>query len=305
MVTRERDGASPMIMVRLFGGLANQMFQYAAAKRLASIHGTTVRMDTSWFDNIPPNATRRSYELHHFRITGTVAERWETIGNGGLRQTPRVELPVALFRRVRPRYRLVRERHVQFDQEVLHLPDGVCLLGHWQSERYFMDAADLIREEFQFRHAPSPENEQCLRRMQEANSVAIHVRRGDYADRPATNAYHGVGGIDYYERAIAYLRERVRDPLFFVFSDDLDWARDHLAVGENAVFVSHNRGDVSYEDLRLMSCAAHNIIANSSFSWWGAWLNSHHSKIVVAPERWVSDPQVDTSDVLPRAWIRL
>jgi hypothetical protein len=294
-----------MILAKLVGGLSNQMFQYAAALRLAAKHATSVGIDTSWFDHVPAGATPRTYGLHNLRITGTRATHWQTIGTNGLRQTPVHELPVALYRVVRPRYRLVRERHFHFDPDVLQLSDGVCLLGYWHSERYFADVAELVRNEFHFLNEPCDENALCAERLAQSNSVAIHVRRGDYASNPTTNAYHGLCGIDYYNQAVEYMQQRVSDPQFFVFSDDLDWARDNLTLGGDAEFVDHNHGDASQEDLRLMSLARHNIIANSSFSWWGAWLNQNESKIVVAPKRWVNDPSINTSDLLPPAWIAI
>ena len=292
-----------MILVKLRSGLSNQMFQYAAARRLAAVHSTSVRIDTGWYDDIPPGATPRTYELHKLQITGTRASRWETIGTDGVRNTPKHELPVAFYRKVRPRYRFMAERHFHFDPDVLDLPDNVCLFGYWISESYFADAAHIIRHEFRFRSPPTPENEKWVARLIETDSVAIHVRRGDYASDPTVAANHGLCGVEYYRRAVDLMRSRVSDPRFFVFSDDLDWARDNLRLGDDAEFVSHNRGAASHEDLRLMGLARHNIIANSSFSWWGAWLNRNESKVVLAPERWMNDPSFDTRDVLPPGWI--
>jgi hypothetical protein len=276
------------------------MFQYAAARRLAAVHHTSVRIDTSWYNNVPPGATPRSYELHKLQITGERANRWETIGTNGVRKSRPHELPVALVRKVRPRYRFFGERHFQFDPAVLDLPDGVCLFGYWMSEKYFADATEIIRREFEFRDTASAENEDWASKMVEGDSVAVHVRRGDYASRATPQ---GICGVDYYRRAVAEARQRLSDPHFFVFSDDLEWARENLDLGSDAEFVNQNRGAASHEDLRLMSRARHNIIANSSFSWWAAWLNRNESKIVVAPQKWMHDPSFDTRDVLPGGWI--
>jgi hypothetical protein len=292
-----------MILVKLHEGLSNQMFQYAAARRLAAVHSTSVRIDTSWYDHIPDGATPRTYELHRLQITGTKASSWETIGTDGVRKTSLALLPVALYRKARPRYRFVGERGLRFDPAVLHLPDNVCLFGYWQSEKYFADASEIIRREFQFRDLPSPDNEKVALEMADSESVAVHVRRGDYVSSPHAAANQGFAGADYYRRAVDVIRERVADPHFFVFSDDLDWARENLPVGPDARFVDHNRGDHSHEDLRLMSLARHNVIANSSFSWWGAWLNRNEAKVVVAPERWTANPALDHRDVLPSDWI--
>lgn len=294
-----------MILVKLHDGLSNQMFQYAAARRLAAVHSTSVRIDTSWYDNIPVGATPRTYELHKLQITGTRASRWETIGTDGVRSTSRHQVPVALYRKVRPRYRFVSERHFHFDPEILDLRNNVCLFGYWMSEKYFADAAEIIRREFGFRDPPSPKNEKYAQRMRESDSVAIHVRRADYTMDPTVKANQGLCGVEYYRRALDLVRERLPDPCIFVFSDDLDWARDNLPIGDDAEFVSHNRGATSHEDLRLMSHARHNIIANSSFSWWGAWLNDNETKLVLAPERWMHNRSFDTRDVLPAGWTRV
>jgi len=294
-----------MILVKLCGGLSNQMFQYAAARRLAAVHGTSVRIDTRWYDDIPAGATPRVYELDKLRITGIRATRWETIGTDGVRNTPPFERPIALYRKVRPRYRFVGERHFHFDPQILELPDNVCLFGYWMSEKYFSDSADQIRREFRFHSLSSPENEKYLARMAESASVAIHVRRGDYVSDPNVATIHGVCDVPYYERAIEIVRRHIPDPQFFVFSDDLDWARDNLPLTDDTEFLGHNRGTHSHEDLRLMMSARHNIIANSSFSWWGAWLNANDSKLVVAPNKWMNNPSFNARDVLPADWTRV
>jgi hypothetical protein len=281
------------------------MFQYAAARRLAAVHSTEVRIDTSWYERIPEGATSRVYELDVLRHSGRPATRWDLIGTEGVRNTPLHELPVALFRKARPRYRFVAERHFHFDPSVLSLPDDVCLFGYWISEKYFLDIAEVIREEFRFRNPPSPENQALLETLTAVNSVAVHVRRGDYANKPEITQRYGLPAPDYYARAAALIAERDPNPVFFVFSDDLDWARENLELGPDVVYVDHNRGEASPEDLRLMANSKHNVIANSGFSWWGAWLNANPQKIVCAPEAWMADPAFDTSDVVPESWFRL
>jgi hypothetical protein len=293
-----------VILVKLRGGLSNQMFQYAAARRLAAIHDTQVRIDTSWYGK-SSDATPRRYELNHLRPTGRIASHWETIGTEGVRNTPYRELPVALYRKARPRYRFIAERHFHFDPTVLQLPDSVCLFGYWQSEKYFADVANAIRDEFTFATPPSHQNEGLISRMAATNSVAIHVRRADYASDHHLASIHGQCGPEYYSRAMMWIADRTTDPQFFVFGDDLDWAADHLPSGANLTFVDNNRGSASYEDLRLMSLTRHNIIANSTFSWWAAWLNQSEGQIVCAPKVWMLDPQFDCRDVLPDGWITL
>lgn len=294
-----------MILVKLRGGLSNQMFQYAAARRLAAVHGTEVRIDLSWYARIPAGATPRRYELDRLSVAGKPASAWEIVGTEGVRRTPLPRRPLAVARKLRPRYRFVAERHFHFDPAILDLPDDVCLFGYWASERYFADVAPLIHEEFAFSAPPSARNVATLASMADSQSVAVHVRRGDYATNPDVTAIHGLCGLGYYARAAKIIRDRIPAPVFFVFSDDLDWTAQRLRLGGETIYVEHNRGDASPEDLRLMSAASHNIIANSGFSWWGAWLNDNPDKIVCAPARWMADPAYDTSDVLPPSWIRV
>jgi len=293
------------VLVKLQGGLSNQMFQYAAARRLAHVHGTDVRIDTSWYRNIPDTATPREYELGYFNISGTEATHSETIGMTGIRNAALKDRPVALWRKLFPRYRFTPERHFHFDESVLRLPDQACLFGYWVSEKYFKDIEGIIRTEFTVKNAPEGRNRELIERMQSGNSVSLHVRRGDYVRDPNVNRIHGACGIDYYSAAIALIGERVDSPQYFVFSDDIEWVRENLPVPEPVEFVNHNRGTKSYEDLRLMSNCRHNIIANSSFSWWGAWLNPNPDKVVIAPERWFNDAPHDTKDVVPESWEKL
>ena len=280
------------------------MFQYAAARRLAHRHQTSVRIDTSWYET-QHEATPRRYELDRLSISGEPASRWETIGTDGVRNARLYELPLALYRKLRPRYQFIGERSVRFNPQVLNLTDNVCLFGYWMSERYFTDIASIIREEFRFRNPPSPANSSRAEQLRSCDSIAVHVRRGDYASNPLVTSIHGLCGTDYYYRAADEIRRHVREPVFFLFSDDLQWASENLDFAGETVVVDDNQGEASPEDLRLMSEARHNIVANSGFSWWGAWLNANPKKIVCAPKQWFADPAYDASDVVPADWIPL
>lgn len=294
-----------MILAMLRGGLSNQMFQYAAARRLAHRHSTELVLDVSWYDDIPPEATPRAFELDAFAISGRRATPDDLVGTQGVRNTPWRQVPRALWRKVRPRFRFVAERGLRFEPRVLSLPDGVALFGYWVSEKYFNDVEPLIRSEFTLRQPAEGENARLIDRMRETASVALHVRRGDYVARPSVNAIHGTCTPEYYAAAIAHIAGQVADPRFFVFSDDLDWVRENLPIPHPVEYVAHNRGAKSYEDVRLMSACRHHVIANSGFSWWGAWLNPRVEKIVCAPRRWFAEPTYDSADVIPESWISL
>jgi hypothetical protein len=292
-----------MILVRLQGGLGNQLFQYAAARRLARARGAELRLDLSRLGG-PGLRTPRRYELGALNVAAEVA------GADDLAKIRRE--PKGLVERVRTRLsgdgsglRVVREAHFHFDPAVLDLPDGVCLAGYWQSERYFADVADLVRKEFTPKAPLAGRNAELAGEIEGCEAVSVHVRRNDYLADPAVLAVHGMCGPAYYERALAHVAERLADPVFFVFGDDAEWARGNVRAPGRMVIVDHNGAEHPAEDLRLMGLCRHHVIANSTFSWWGAWLNPRTEKVVVAPQRWFATDQWDTRDLIPAGWVRL
>ena len=162
-----------------------------------------------------------------------------------------------------------------------------------------------MREEFSFKQPATGRNLEAAAEIGACNAVSLHVRRGDYAADPVVMAMHGVCSLDYYARAVEYVLERVSKPVFFLFSDDPDWVRDHLKVRGSMRVVDQNGPDSGSEDLRLMVQCKHHIIANSTFSWWGAWLNANPDKLVIAPKRWFADGSLNTSDLLPTNWVKM
>jgi hypothetical protein len=172
------------------------------------------------------------------------------------------------------------------------------------SEKYFIDAEKQIRKDFVFKLPMQNENIGLAKKISQVNAISLHVRRGDYASNPQNIATHGLCSIDYYQAAIKHMVEQVKNPYFFVFSDDSAWVTSNLKIDFLHQYVDHNHGKESYNDMHLMSLCKHNIIANSSFSWWGAWLNQNAEKIVFAPKQWFSK-STDTIDLIPSNWIRI
>lgn len=294
-----------MIVTRLEGGLGNQMFQYAAGLRLACVRGTTLGLDLSLLEApVQHCATPRSYELGPLRVSARRASPEQV---EALVDKRRGAFARWLPDRLTPARRAAAavERHYHFDPEVLELPDDVCLRGYWQSERYFADAAERVRSELSVRAPASGRNAELAAAIAACEAVSLHVRRGDYVSDATTNAVHGVCSLDYYRRAVAHVASRVTEPHFFLFSDDPEWTREHLRLDAPTTVVDHNDAGHGHEDLRLMSRCRHHVLANSSFSWWGAWLGTGPDRIVVAPRRWFRDETKDTSDLLPSAWVRL
>jgi hypothetical protein len=199
----------------------------------------------------------------------------------------------------------VRERQYHFDPRVLQLRGDVYLDGNWNSPKYFEDVAPLIRQEFTFRQPATGRNRELLAAIDAVNAVSVHVRRGDYIADPKVASIHGTCGLDYYRACLDLIAERIRDPHFFLFSDDPQWVREHLSLKWPSTVVDHNGPLDGHEDMRLMSCCRHHIIANSGFSWWAAWLNPNPDKIVLAPRQWFSTTKHDTRDLIPAGWIRL
>jgi hypothetical protein len=182
---------------------------------------------------------------------------------------------------------------------------GGYLQGYWQSERYFLKHASTIRKDFTFRQSPSGQNADLMRTILDSAAVSIHVRRGDYVSNPKTFANHGICTPEYYFNAIDIMRQRVPNARFFAFSDDPQWVTSVLAPRcDGMIVVDHNQAEDSCNDMQLMSLCRHHIIANSSFSWWGAWLNQNPDKIVVAPRNWFANGK-DSTDLIPETYIRL
>jgi hypothetical protein len=276
------------VYARLTGGVGNQMFQYAAARRLAFIHDAQLQLDLREFQN-----RQRHYALDGFCIRGqpASAQRLRQL-NCMMRWPSRL-----LTREVVKRY---KERSFRFDPEVLELKPPVYLDGYWQSERYFDDVRSEITSEFSFASDPSPRIAEMVEGMRAGAAVAVHVRRTDFVERAIVRQKHGSCSIDYYRAALLFVRSVEPLVRVFVFSDDMEWARRNLAELDPVTFVE---GNTVHDDLRLMSSCKHNVIANSTFSWWAAWLNRSPDKIVVAPTPWFADGPSD-SDLIPHTWVR-
>lgn len=297
-----------MIIVKLMGGLGNQMFQYAAARHLACRYDTELKLDISFLEQFAADCTPRRFVLKSLNINAAIASPREVDDLTGQGKS-RLDTLLIRFRRVAEgkgfQPQIYREPHFHFDPAFLNTPDGSYLEGYWQSEKYFQDISDLVRREFVVRDPMYGENLGISEQIRTTNSVSLHVRRGDYVSNRVTRETHGVCGMDYYQRCIAEISKAVVAPHFYLFSDDPLWVAEHVRLSFPMTLIDHNRPENGHEDLRLMSLCRHNIIANSSFSWWGAWLNANPGKIVIAPHRWFYAPSIDSSDVLPSSWIRL
>lgn len=292
-----------MIIARLMGGLGNQMFQYAAGRALACLKSVELRLDLRDMNSYAPH---NGFELERvFNISAKIASDADCRQVMGWRASP-----LALRALLRKELSFLRGSKIAVEPDfgywpsIVRVPDDCYLQGYWQSENYFRHFAPTIRMDFSFKIPPDPRNQELAGRIGQSNAVSLHVRRGDYAANPATLATHGLCPPDYYHQAIRHIAERVAQPVFFVFSDDVAWAKKNIAMELPCLYVDHNRGSESYNDMRLMTLCRHHIIANSSFSWWGAWLNARPDKIVVAPKRWFANGN-NVLDLFPPDWVIL
>ena len=286
-----------MITVRINGGLGNQMFQYAAAKALAMRWDCPVGLDLRVYDG--PAQFKNA--LNHFDITGKSLPPEEL---PPLRTQSRVRYLIWRAGLVGPRF--AEEDGDGLDPKFAGFGKNTYLKGYWQSEKYFSDISDIIRQEFHITTKPSAQNLQLMQEVQSVNSVSLHIRRGDYVSDPLANATHGLCSLGYYSAALERLaKETGASPKIYVFSDDAEWAKANAVFKYPTHVVSLNDGAHQYEDMRLMSLCKDNIIANSSFSWWGAWLNKNSQKVVIAPKQWFQDSQKQNSDICPASWIRV
>ena len=296
------DLSDKMIIVHLKGGLGNQLFQYAAGRTLAYIHNTVLKLDTTAYYYGGP----RQFELYHFNIQENIAVTAEVQKLTEVKQNRLQKLLHSLMHS-HPKLSLNHFRYnkMQYNPDFLKLPDNVYLEGYWLSEKYFSDIKDIIRREFTFKHPPDETNRKLADHISAANSVSIHIRLGDYITDLKTGQTHGICGLDYYHKSIEELSSKINQPHFFVFSDNMDWCRNKLKVKYPVNYVDHNPPDRACEDLRLMSLCKHHIIANSTFSWWGAWLAANKNKMVFAPEKWFARDDINTDEILPNDWIRV
>jgi hypothetical protein len=288
-----------MIAASLRGGLGNQMFEYAAGRSLALSHGTRLVLDLSELER---SATQREFALGCFRIEARLARRVRS--RGLYSAPPSLRGHVGRWRREAfSRFRVLTQKDLELQPAFFEAGDWTHLVGFWQSERYFAPHAGTIRDDFAFRAPPGGHLERALDRIRSGASVSVHARRGDYATDADASAFHGVLPREYYRRALEELSGAESDLHAFVFSDDLDWCKEHLRLDLPTTYAEASRSPA--DDLTLMASCTHHVIANSSFSWWGAWLGEREGSVVVAPLEWVRDPAVDTSHVVPARWIRV
>jgi len=295
-----------MIIVRLRGGLGNQLFQFAAAHALAVHKGADLRSDLYTYTKHP----LRKYELHNFNIDLPEATRDEVHQFTGSNL-------VARYLNKKNNYfncpNVFAQPHYHFYEDFFSLPVPIYLSGYWQSEKYFLNVSDALRKMITPSKPLDPKNADLVSTVQSCDSVAVHIRRSDYTQ----TGFFKTMDLDYYRRAFEAIGKKISNPRYFIFSDDIAWSRQQLSDLKDVTFVDHNKGDHSFKDLLVMSACRNQVIANSTFSWWAAWLNPSANKTVIAPQTWFHNTWLakkepvypsryyNTRDLIPAGWIRL
>jgi len=294
-----------MIIVRLSGGMGNQMFQYALGRSLAIKNNVPLGLDLTYLLDrtpMPSYFTYRDYQLDMFNVQAIIVSR---------KDIPLLyrKYNFGVFMRyidyIRRKFIPTpgkEKRDYYFDLKISTLGPNAYLEGWWQTPKYFADIEDIIRKDFTLKNIPSENIGKLAEEISSKNSLCVHIRRGDYVG----NKNHEVVNATYYTDAITYILQRTNIDKVYVFSDDIEWCKNNISFKISTFFVDDSFAGYKDEgNMFLMSACKHFIIPNSSFSWWAAWLANSPDKIVVAPRQWVTDLSKDTADIIPKSWIRM
>jgi hypothetical protein len=277
-----------VIVIRMHGGLGNQMFQYAMARVLSIKNNMSLVLDIGDYNK----KNSRNFELEGYGLFTNVVKRSGTL----LRVLSRIGV-----------MSFYKEDPLNYDSCISNIKGNVYFEGYFQSEKYFLEFRSIILRELTFKKDLSCYSKTVEKKIiLEKCSCSIHIRRGDYFSNKNTGKIHGVLDLNYYKNAINIIKKNNKNVMFFVFSDDMEWVKNNFNF-KNVFFIDHCQEVHPGEDVKLMSLCNHNIVANSSFSWWGGWLNSHNDKIVIAPKQWFSDEKRKSKiqDIIPSDWIQI
>jgi hypothetical protein len=287
-----------MIIVKIMGGLGNQMFQYAFGRNLAIKNKTELYLDIYSHQISSELGILQLDKFNsHYKLLSKLFYRF--IRHKYTRKLLRSPIYNIKF--------VEQRKNKKFDPDLLNLRGNIYLSGYWQTEKYFESIRDILFEEFTLIQEPNRANYELLKDIRENESICLHIRRGDYINNKAINSFHGICDLDYYYKGIEYILHRKENTKIFIFSDDIEWCKKNIRSQQSHNFVNINTPEKGYEDLRLMYNCKHFIIANSSFSWWGAWLSKNPDKIVIAPNSWFADKKAQkyADCIVPDSYIRI
>lgn len=289
---------SKPVVVGLSGGLGNQLFQYAAGRALSLRLGVDLVLDTTWFHGHPD----RTYALEPFSINANIYSGPDFLPEWLKRVECRLTRRWAGKRLAVP---IFRELHFHFNEAYSLLKHPVYLEGFWQSERYFIDFKKIITKDLMLKSQVSRSFNLIADHIQQSDAICIHIRRGDYVTNPIASKTHGLCSLDYIHQGVKMVSKDLIRPYCFIFSDDPGWVRKNLTLDLPLTVVDFAKPHEPHLDLALMMQCKHFVIANSSFSWWGAWLSDNLSKRIVAPKKWFASPEKCVDDLIPETWMKL
>jgi hypothetical protein len=297
-----KEGDYRMVIVQLKGGLGNQLFQYSVARSLSEKQHSKVMLDLNVYNQtgLKPH---EFYALNHFRINAGVANNFDLEFFYSNNTFKKIQRKIMRLTGTGSTKQIYEKKWFVFEPDIFTHTGNVYLHGYWQSEKYFRSIKNIIRAEISLKDPLTQKTLMVSKEiLSKKNTVSLHIRRGDYVTDVQTYNTLGLCSLDYYKKCISILRKELGDLNIYVFSDDLIWVKKNLVFDFPLHFVDHNDIEYSYEDMYLMSLCEHNIIANSSFSWWGAWLNKNENKKVFVPQKWTVDAKSVYPDLIPEEW---
>jgi len=282
-----------MIIVKLKGGLGNQLFQYAFGRLLSIKRNTSVKFDILSIDK---RDIHRDFKLDRFNTKIELAS---------LEEIKKSEYSFGFISKIWmwTKRKILRIYNIGYSEKIVNSREKYYD-GYWQSYKYLEPIRKELLREISLKESINKKYSEFISKINGSNSVSIHIRRGDYVNDPKTKKTHITFGLEYYEEAIKIIKDKIKDPVFFVFSDDISWVKENLKINYPIIFVSDPEIK-DYEELIIMSVCKHNIIANSSFSFWGAWLNQNQGKTVIAPKKWSNLYQKEYKNICPENWVRI
>ncbi len=289
------------------GGLGNQMFQYAFGRYLAFRNNTYLKIDSTLLESNGGAVTKRDFELQIFNIGFVYATPSEIKKFNGVPNASFVDKISYRMRRMLGIHKLVVQQGNSFKPEYLNLKANTCIVGRWQSYKYFEEVEHLIRNDFEFKCSLPTDLEPLIEAIRTTNSISIHIRRTDYVSNSLYASRLGSLPIEYYIKAVKVINSLVNDIAYFIFSDDIEWCETNLKFisGPTTYVDTTNYPNSNEIDLHLMSLCKHHIISNSTFAWWGAWLGKFDAGVTVAPNKWAISPEYDAIDIIPPNWMRI
>ena len=291
------------VTAQLKGGLGNQLFQYALAKAISERNGQKLLLNSHWHFNTPSHLTPRIFLLDHLRLHSAkvINSPWPPLSSFFSYLLSLLPCSSIVFDKDPYAY------SASIASSKFEKKRNICLVGYWQSFKYFAHIRPLLLEEFQLNKLVDPHYTGFQKAIENSESVMIHIRRSDFINLKSAKNYHGALDISYYLKAIDFIKARIADPHFFIFSDDLEWSKNNIPKEMHATFiVGSTKDDAVVQELQLMRLCKHHIIANSSLSWWGAWLSEQQSQYIkICPDCWLKTQQVNLDDLLPSNWTRL